>query len=42
MQPPNADSEAAYGERLHELAEAVGSVVLVCNGEPEGDLLHAD
>jgi amino acid transporter len=42
MQPPDAESEGAYGERLHTLAEAVGSVVLVCNGEPEGDLLRAE
>ena len=42
MQRPKAGQEEAYGERLHRLAEAVGSVALVCNGEPEGDLLHAE
>jgi amino acid transporter len=40
MQRPDADAVAEYGERLHTLAQAVGSVVMVCNGQPQDGLLQ--
>ncbi len=42
MQQPDADASEAYGERLHTLAQAVGSVVMVCNGQPQGALLQSE
>ncbi|MFW6083909.1 MAG: amino acid permease, partial [Gemmatimonadota bacterium] len=42
MQKPDADRVEAYGHRLHELVEAVGTVLLVHNGQPRKDLLGAE
>ncbi len=39
MQAPEADAAAAYGERLDELAHAVGSVLLVRSAHVQEDLL---
>lgn len=42
MQKPSAADVDRYGERLHGLVEAVGTVLLVHNGQPRHDLLHAE
>jgi hypothetical protein len=42
MQRPDAGASDAYGERLQTLAQAVGSVVMVCNGQPQGALLQGE
>ena len=42
MQIPDPDDAASYGERLNELVEAVGSVMLVYSAQPQDDLLGAD
>ena len=42
MQRTSAEDAAAYGERLDALARAVGSVVMVCNGQPQEGLLQGD
>lgn len=39
MQVPKEADAAAYSERLNELAQSVGTALLVRNGEPEKDLL---
>ncbi|MEM1043621.1 MAG: amino acid permease [Bacteroidota bacterium] len=39
MQAPDADAAEPYGERLDAFAEAVGTVLLVYNAQPEEDLL---
>ncbi len=39
MQAPAADAAETYGERLETFAEAVGTVLLVYNAQPEEDLL---
>lgn len=41
MQNPDQDGAAAYGERLNELVEAIGSVMLVYSAQPQDDLLGA-
>ncbi len=41
MQIPEADQSQAYGERLNELVNAVGSVMLVYSAQPQEDLLGA-
>ncbi len=39
MQAPDADQCETYGERLEAFADAVGTVLLVYNAQPEEDLL---
>ncbi len=41
MQIPGPEEAGAYGERLNELVEAVGSVMLVYSAQPQEDLLRA-
>ena len=40
MQLPAVDQIEAYAQRLNEIIEAVGSVLLVRSGETDEDLLH--
>jgi hypothetical protein len=40
MQKPAGGSADTYGERLQQLVEAVGTVLLVHNARPRDDLLH--
>jgi amino acid transporter/nucleotide-binding universal stress UspA family protein len=42
MQRPTAEDAVGYGERLQSLAESVGSVVMVCNGQPQDGLLQGE
>ncbi|MFW6089057.1 MAG: hypothetical protein ACODAB_04835, partial [Gemmatimonadota bacterium] len=42
MQKPERGTADPYGERLQELVDAVGTVLLVHNGQPRRDLLSAD
>ena len=42
MQKPERDAIDAYGDRLHELVQAVGTVLLVHNARPRDDLLLVD
>ncbi len=39
MQIPESDDAELYGERLNELVEAVGTVLLVYSAQPQDDLL---
>lgn len=42
MRKPERGAADSYGERLHEIVEAVGTVLLVHNAQPREDLLHLE